>query len=72
MNKFENMLTPFDSIYERCKCSGVAKGEGEGGAGRDSCPPQAPDIVGAGWPGWIILGEATATADQESDSLPVL
>ena len=48
MNKFENMLTPFDSIYERCKCSGVAKGEGEGGAGRDSCPPQAPDIVGAG------------------------
>ena len=49
MNKFENMLTPFDSIYERCKCSGVAKGEGEGGgSGEGQLSPQAPDIVGAG------------------------
>jgi len=49
VNNFENMLTPFDSIYERCKCSGVAKGEGEGGSGEGQLfPPQAPDIVGAG------------------------
>jgi len=43
VNKFENMLTPFDSIYERCKCSGVAKGEGEGGGERGGTvvPPGA-------------------------------